>query len=34
MPEDDIIHETTGDCSYEELLTARLPRGKMCLNEG
>jgi len=26
MPEGDILHDTAGDCSDNELLTARLPR--------
>jgi len=25
MPEGDILHDTAGDCSDKELLTARLP---------
>jgi len=25
MPEGDMLHDTACDCSYEELLTARLP---------
>jgi len=29
MPEGDILHDTAGDCSYEELPTARLA-GREC----